>query len=269
MHEREESLGEEYADQIKKNISEYVKNDAQLSKISLNALMSVGNKKKRIVPHNHNVAPGKFLYEVDPLNPKDLTRAIREGRKHAMDCTRILTACVPDQKDVFVLRSADNVGVRDSRRVHGIETVLAEDVINFNKYDDGIAKGSWDIDIYNPHEYEGHSVPRHTEEYQQRINKMKKGDYYSIRYGAVVAKGVDNLLMAGRCISSERVAQASLRIQQTCISTGEAAGAAASISIKEGLTLAELNPKLVVDYLSKKRSYLEAKYSLHILPEEK
>ena len=83
---------------------------------------------------------------------------------------------------------------------------------------------------------------------------MNKGDYFDIRYGCLVAQGVDNLLMAGRCISASHLAEASLRIQQTCMSTGQAAGTAAALSLHDNTTPRELDPMRVVKQLEKDRA---------------
>lgn len=213
---------------IEREIDKYSLLDGSISAEELMGYSNSGSKRV--------IGPGKFLYKVDPLKPADLTRAVREGRKYAWEFMQLLNECVEDRRDAFVSSTPNRLGVRTSRRIRGLETVTHADVWEFKKYDDGIAKGSWDIDIYNPYEYEGFSVARHTPEYQLRIEKMKQGDYYDIRYKALVAKGVNNLLMAGRCISSEHEAQASLRIQQTCISTGQAAGTAAAMSVLDKVT---------------------------------
>jgi hypothetical protein len=91
---------------------------------------------------------------------------------------------------------------------------------------------------------------------------MESGEYYDIRYGAIVAKGVDNLLVAGRCLSAEHLAEASLRIQQTCISTGQAAGTAAAMSLKEGVTPRKLDAMKVVSQLEADRAGVEAAFDL-------
>ena len=109
-------------------------------------------------------------------------------------------------------------------------------------------------------------MARHTPEYQARIDRMIQGEYYDIRYGAIVARGVDNLLVAGRCISADYVAQSSLRIQQTCISTGQAAGVAAACSLRAGITPRELDPATVVRELERDRAVEPAFELLKDLP---
>ena len=100
-------------------------------------------------------------------------------------------------------------------------------------------------------------MKRTGEEARRYHKRMLAGEYYDIRYGAIIARGVDNLLVAGRCLSAEHSAEASLRIQQTCISTGQAAGVASALSLKEGLTPRELDPMRVVEQLEEDRASVE------------
>jgi hypothetical protein len=88
--------------------------------------------------------------------------------------------------------------------------------------------------------------------YEERVRKTEQGDYYDIPYGCLVAADVDNLFVAGRCISAEHESQASLRIQQTCMSLGQAAGTAAALSVAadtspRNLDVTELLVKLARD----------------------
>ena len=228
--------------------------------ITAELLARIGNRKRgrRGEPFDQLSGPGTFLFEVNPLNPWDVTRAERQGRRFHWRTAELLRRCVPDQADGHVAFSAPHLAVRSSRRIRGRYTVTEDDVWAFRKYpDDGIARGSWDIDIYDPHGYDGCSVPRHTPEYQARIERMKRGDYYDIRYGAILAEGVENLLVAGRCLSAEHVAQASLRIQQTCMATGQAAGTAAAMSLDRGAAPGDLEVSALLARLAADRAAVE------------
>ncbi len=194
------------------------------------------------------------VLKVDPLDPFDMTRAEREGREQARQCARAVQQCVPGYEDAYFLDTSNHLGVRSSRRVHGIERVTDEDAVEFHKYDDGIARSSWDIDVWPAESYDAPAVPRQDPEYKKRIEKLKEGEYYDIRYGCLVAEGVDNLLMAGRCISASHLAEASLRIQQTCMATGQAAGTVAALSLEAGTTPREMDPQKVVTQLEKDRA---------------
>ncbi|MFP4027178.1 MAG: FAD-dependent oxidoreductase [Candidatus Brocadiia bacterium] len=201
------------------------------------------------------------LLEVDPLNPADLTRAVREGRSQIWE--RFQSKKQQDASDdVYLANIADEPGVRSSRRIHGLATATADDAWEFNKYPDAIARSSWEIDIHRAEEGSRKVVDYQDENYIPRRRLAAEGDYFDIRYGAIVAKGIDNLLMGGRCISAEHHAQSSLRIQQTCQSTGEAAGLAAALSLEEGTTPAELSPNHVVGRLERERAEIEPAFDM-------
>lgn len=133
-----------------------------------------------------------------------------------------------------------------SRRLHGLATATFEDAWNLRKYPDSIARSSWDIDVWPADSHTRATVHRNEPRYKERAEKAAAGDFFDIRYGCIVARGVDNLLMAGRCISAGHQAQSSLRIQQTSQATGQAAGTAAALSLKENVTPRELDPMKVV-----------------------
>ena len=165
-----------------------------------------------------------------------------------------------------MLDTSIHIGIRDSRRLHGQTTATDSDVWRLAKYDDGIAHASWDIDIWPGDSYDNPAVPRRKADYQERAKAINSGDYFDIRYGCIVAADIENMLMAGRCVSAEREAQASLRIQQTCMSTGEAAGVAAALSLREDTTPRELDPQIVVGQLEKDRDVEPAFPELRNLP---
>jgi hypothetical protein len=207
-----------------------------------------------VVPYRseHNEFPSRVL-RVDPLDPFDLTRAEREGRAQAWQCADFLRRYVKGYEDAYLLDTNAHIGLRDSRRVRGMATVTADDAWRLRKYPDGIARSSWEIDIWPAQSYDAPAVPHQEEAYQSRRRQVMQGDYFDIRYGCLVAATVDNLLVAGRCLSAEREAQASLRIQQTCQSTGQAAGTAAALSLQADVTPRRLDPAVVVAQLARDR----------------
>ena len=107
------------------------------------------------------------------------------------------------------------VGIRETRRIVGEYMLTAEDVIEGRKFKDGIAKGAHHIDL-------------HGKGIEQKRIPVKDGRSYDIPYGCLVPVGIKNLLVAGRCISSTRDANGSVRVMGQCLATGEAAGTAAA-----------------------------------------
>ncbi len=208
-----------------------------------------------------NIFASRVL-QVNTLDPWDITRAEREGREQVWQCVDFLKKYVPEYKEAYFLDSNAHIGLRDSRRIRGMATVTGDDAFQFRKYADGIARSSWDIDIWPAESYSAPAVDRESEAYEARKAKMLAGDYFDIRYGCLVADGVENLMVAGRCLSAERMAQASLRIQQTCQATGEAAGMAAALSIAGNVTPRNLDPLPLVEGLEKARAAIEPAYDL-------
>jgi hypothetical protein len=199
-----------------------------------------------------NVFSSRVL-KVNPLDPWDITRAEREGRLQAWQCADALKKYAAGFENAYLLDTNIHIGLRDSRRIAGCAVAMADDVLKFRKYADGIARSSWDIDIWPAESYTAPAVDRESPEYQVRKEKIMAGDYFDIRLGSIIASGIDNLLMAGRCLSAEQQAQASLRIQQTCQSTGQAAGAAAALSLQNCTTPREIDPAIVISHLEKAR----------------
>ena len=194
---------------------------------------------------------------VNPLDPWDITRAEREGREQARQAADFYCRYVPGFEQAYLLDTSNHLGVRSSRRIQGLATVTSEDAQAFRKYADSIARASWELDVWPADSYTAPTVPRDSAEWRLRRERMVAGEYYDIRYGCIVAFGVDNLLLAGRCISAEHAAESSLRIQQTCMATGQAAGTAAALSLRAGVTPHELDPQGVVRQLEIDRAAVE------------
>jgi len=187
--------------------------------------------------------------QIDPLDPFAVSAAMRTARRRIGKQTETL----PSGR--YLVDTACELGVRTSRIVQGIARVTDEDAWNLRKHPDGIARSSWEIDIHPP---DDDPVPQRwyhskSETYAAFARRLAQGDWFDIPYGCLVAAGVDNLLVAGRCISAGYMAQGSLRIQQTCMATGQAAGVAAALSVRDNITPCELDPQIVVAALAKDR----------------
>jgi hypothetical protein len=160
------------------------------------------------------------------IDPWDLTRAEMEGRRQAFEYVRAFREFLPGFERAEISALAPQVGVRETRRITG-DSVLQEDhVLKGSKFPDGIALGAWPIEIHDPL----------TRGIKWRFLEAED-DYYSIPLGCLVPQKVENLLVAGRCISATHVAQASTRVIAQAFAMGEAAGilAAKSAEGKRGV----------------------------------
>ncbi len=160
---------------------------------------------------------------LDGTRVRDVTRAMIEGRRQVEEIAAFMCRHVPGFKHARVSETAAHVGVRETRRVCCDYTVTGADIRNGAAFPDGIARGSWSIDIHNPGG-EGTEIQ----------NAGGKG-YYEIPYRSIRARGTHNLLVASRCIDCSHEAHAAIRITPQVMAIGQAAGTAAAICLKQGL----------------------------------
>ncbi len=161
------------------------------------------------------------VVKLNPTDPFELSRAEVEAREQMAELVGFLKENVSAFADAQIVSSASSIGVRESRMVVGEHILTGDELIATLKFDDAVAAGNYDIDIHNP---EGSGTSHY---YFQR------GTYYTIPYRSLVAKDLDNMLVAGRCISCDHEAQASIRIMPICCATGEAAGVGASVAVSD------------------------------------
>jgi hypothetical protein len=147
----------------------------------------------------------------------DLTAAELEARQQAHELARFLASDVPGFERAYLQQSAAQIGVRESRRIVGQYVLTGEDVLSARKFPDGVARGSYPIDIHNP---AGAGTV---------LRSLPPGEWYEIPYRCLLPRGVDNLLVAGRPISSTHEAHSSLRVMPIAIAIGQAAGTAAAL----------------------------------------
>jgi hypothetical protein len=124
---------------------------------------------------------------------------------------------------------AAQIGVRESRRVMGDYVLDVSEVIEAAKFDDGIARSCYPVDIHSP-SGEG-TVIRH----------LPPHEFYEIPYRCLLPKGVDNLLIGSRCISATHEAHSSLRVMPVVAGVGEAAGIAAAWAVHGGMSPREID----------------------------
>lgn len=118
------------------------------------------------------------------------------------------------------------IGVRETRRIMGEYILTQEDILEGRTFPDDVARGAYSIDI---HDVKSSSFVQ------------LEAPEYGIPYRCQVPKKVENLLVAGRSISTTREAQASIRVTPTCMATGQAAGTAAAVSAMEGIKPREVS----------------------------
>jgi len=163
----------------------------------------------------------------------DLSYAEWASRKQMRQIAEFLRRYVPGFEKSYVAQSGVQVGVRETRRIGGDYVLTADDVLGARKFDDAIARGAYPVDIHNP-EGKG-TILRH----------LPPGEAYDIPLRCLLPRAVDNLLVAGRCISGTHEAHSSYRVMPIVMATGQAAGICAALAARKGRAPRDLDVREV------------------------
>lgn len=166
--------------------------------------------------------------EIDGTKAEDLTKATVVCRKQMKDIENFLRKYVPGYENCFIISSASLIGVRETRHFKGEYTLTKDDILSARTFDDYVVKGAhFNFDIHN---LTGAGLD---ETGVQHKFTQKNG--YTIPYRCLLPEKIENLLLCGRSISGTHMAHSSYRAMPICAATGEAAGAAAALSVKKGI----------------------------------
>jgi len=169
----------------------------------------------------------------DGTSAEDLTRAEIESRRQVAQIAGFLRQDVAGFERAYVQMTGTQIGVRETRRIVGEYVLTADDVLGARKFEDCIARGSYPVDIHDPDG--GGTVLKH----------LQPGESYDIPYRCLVPLAVDNLLVAGRPISSTHEAHSSLRVMPIACAVGQAAGTAAALCVRDNVTPRALDTGLL------------------------
>lgn len=153
---------------------------------------------------------------VDGTRTQELSATLATLSDQVWQCTSFMRRCVPGFEQASFSGIATRVGVRETRRIVGHDSLSEDDVLNARKRDDGIGKGSHHVDIHQ------------SGTGQIRI-PVRGGGSYDIPWGCLLPQGVRNVVAAGRIFSSDRGANGSARVMGPCLAMGQAAGTAATL----------------------------------------
>lgn len=150
----------------------------------------------------------------------ELTEAEELGRKQALLVAEFMKSSLPGFENASLSQVGAQIGVRESRRIRGLYTLQKEDVTEGRSFADVIARSGYPIDIHDP---SGKGV---TAAY------IRGDGAYDIPYRCLLPQATENLLAAGRCISTSHEALATTRLTPSCMATGQAAGTAAALAVQ-------------------------------------
>ncbi|MCI6314611.1 MAG: FAD-dependent oxidoreductase [Bacteroidales bacterium] len=184
--------------------------------------------------HDGCVAVNVTRVSADACDAEQLSAAECSLREDCFRMAGIFRKLFPEFRNCYVASVAVNGGVRETRNIKGMHVISAQEYLNAFHYEDSISRGAHPIDI---HASKGAS---------QSVTFLEEPAY--VPYRALIAEGFPNLLVAGRCLSADRVAFASLRVQASCMGSGQAAGVAAALASASGVAVQDVDvPALVAE----------------------
>jgi hypothetical protein len=171
---------------------------------------------------------------IDGTKSADLTRAELVCRRQINEIVDFLRGHVPGYSRCYLIGTGSLMGIRETRHFEGEATVIAEDIVEARVFDDWIAtQCNFNFDIHN---VEGAGLDKNGAQ-----AKFRSKGGYTIPYRALIPKGLDGLLLAGRDISGTHKAHSNYRVMPICVNIGQGAATAAVEAIRSGVPLREVD----------------------------
>jgi FAD dependent oxidoreductase len=179
---------------------------------------------------------GLLIFNVDGTDPVSTADGMRRGREELVPLLSYLRATAPGFENAYLIKSADYLYIRETRHMQGLYTLTAQDIVDGRVFWDAVGVASYPIDIhpYHPGELNPYAPHRYI---------------YTVPLRSLIPVGVGNLIMSSRSISASYEAAASARVVPTTMEEGQAAGAAAVLSMESRVSLLQFvdHPELVHD----------------------
>lgn len=179
---------------------------------------------------------------VDGTNATDITRATIECRSQIEYIVKFLKEYVPGYENCWLMSSGSLLGVRETRHFEGVESLSEYDILTAKEYDNWVVKRAWFT-------FDVHNLTGSSRDETSVQNEFSQNKDYTIPYGCVLPKKVDNLLLSGRNISGSHLAHSNFRVMPICIAIGEATGVAAALYCQKGITTLQEVPVIEIQQI--------------------
>ncbi len=171
---------------------------------------------------------------IDGTLAEDLTRAELVCRSQMPAIVRYLREYVPGFERCFIISAGSMMGIRETRRFAGEQTLNEDDILTARQFDNWVVRGAYfNFDVHN---LTGAGLDPTGVQHE-----WKQPEGYTIPYGCLIPKNTEGLLLSGRNISGTHLAHSNYRVMPICAGIGAAAGAAAALAVKHGTGLREIN----------------------------
>ncbi|MGI5869745.1 MAG: FAD-dependent oxidoreductase [Kiritimatiellia bacterium] len=193
------------------------------------------------------------IWNVDNTDPDNVTDAYVEGRRKAAQFRDGLAEFFPKSfAGAFVAQTAPLMGVRETRRIVGDYVLTLDDYMDRASFPDEICRNNYYVDVHRSKEEKASG-----RQYDYEPRRYGKGESHGVPYRCLIPKTLRNVLVAGRCISTDRPVQGSTRVMPVCLAMGEAAGTAAAMAAAaEGDVRADVNADALRATLRENGAYL-------------
>ncbi len=181
-------------------------------------------------------------------DPEVISEKMIDGRKRILGVFNAYKKYAEGFENSYISAIAQTLGIRESRRVVAEYTLTVEDIFNHAKFPDGIGASNYHLDAHGEANFSADFMA---------YKPIAPGEhYYEIPYRSLIPKGIDNLLVVGRCAGTDFLAQSTTRIQHTCRYMGEAAGIACRLAIGAKCAFRDVDGKLVRRRMAQKGAVL-------------
>jgi hypothetical protein len=192
-------------------------------------------------------------FGVDGTDERTLTAAFLHGRAILGEYERYYKQYLQGYEKMELMATAAAMGIRESRRILGDYVLCVEDFKTRAVFPDEIGRFAYPVDI--------HASQPDKAKYEQFLDeyhtlRYKPGESYGVPYRCLTPRGLDNVWVAGRCVSTDRYIQGSLRVMPGCYITGQACGLAAAMAVEAGTSNRDVNVPQLQKRLKAMGAYL-------------
>lgn len=186
------------------------------------------------------------IAQVDATDSDSLTQGEIEGRRQVEELMNFFHKYVPGCAQATIKSSASTLGIRESRHIQGEYTLNVNDILEGKIPEDSILMASNSVDVH------GRNSSMGTE-----YLTVRNGRWYGVPYRCLIPQKIDNMLIAGRCLSASSDAAGAVRVMPPCMAMGQAAGIAAALCLQSGIAPRKLNVQDLLKQLRKAGAFLE------------
>jgi len=178
-----------------------------------------------------------FQYGIKPDDIESLSTAIYEGRNESFNAIENHKK-MPGYENLYIAYTSSHIGIREGRRIFGVYRLTDDDILAGKRFNDGICLVTAGVDV--------HKLKKDDTLDTSRGYRSKP---YHIPYRCLLPIASDNMLLAGRCLSGDFYPFSSYRMIGNMAATGEAAGYAASVCVKNNIGPKEVDGTKVSQYM--------------------